>query len=144
MALSPVSRASAGLAAALLASCSFAAPDDRDDSPLASSVISVNAIGVSALALLPGNEASAAQEVNDHGVITGWASHFDPNALERHFRAVRWTPQGTVIDLSGLPQQPTNVATAINSLGVIVGHSDNTSGVIHPLLWRPNGTVLDL
>jgi probable HAF family extracellular repeat protein len=59
-------------------------------------------------------------------------------------RPVRWTTSGEVGTLLGSLGGSYSQASAINTLGEIVGQSTTADGQMHPFIWSPNATLTDL
>jgi hypothetical protein len=96
------------------------------------------------LPLPPGYASSAAEDINDAGVIVGAVSTFD--STEFGAEAAAWVPGagGYDIQLLGkLPGHQTSRATALNDVGDIVGHSVKNS-FRSPVLFSAPGGVQDL
>jgi probable HAF family extracellular repeat protein len=91
-----------------------------------------------ALAAVPGFDRTAANDLNDAGVVVGEAYHFGQDGVE----AVKWQ-QGGVFDLGMLPGASVASATAINAFGRIAGYSNSATTSQHAVLFDAEG-VLDL
>jgi probable HAF family extracellular repeat protein len=87
---------------------------------------------------LPGTSVASATAINDHGQIVGWTGA--PGVSER---AVRWDPDGRMINLGPLPFSLSE-AVAINSRGESGGFTDVADGSLHAAKWTPSGTFIDL
>jgi probable HAF family extracellular repeat protein len=85
-----------------------------------------------------GGSYSAAVDVNERGDVVGY-SQLAGGAGDHAFI---WRG-GRMIDLSPLPGFSSSYATAINDRGDVVGYSAADSG-IRAVLWRPDGTAVDL
>jgi probable HAF family extracellular repeat protein len=59
-------------------------------------------------------------------------------------RAVRWTTSGEVGTLLGSLGGSYSQASAINTLGEIVGQSTTADGLMHPFMWSPSAALTDL
>ena len=99
--------------------------------------------GVSGIALsgLSKRGSSEARDVNDAGVIVGWA--VDAGGVGR---PVRWSPQGTGWGSVQQLSSPTGGggASAINSDGFVVGQVSSGAGQPTAAIWRPDGSRVDL
>jgi probable HAF family extracellular repeat protein len=85
-----------------------------------------------------GGSYSAAVDVNARGDVVGYSQVAD-GAGDHAFI---WR-RGRLIDLSPLAGFPSSYATAVNDRGDVVGFSVGDGG-IRAVLWRPNGTAVDL
>ena len=85
-----------------------------------------------------GGSYSAAVDVNERGDVAGYSQVAD--GAGNH--AFIWRG-GRLIDLSPLPGFSSSYATAINDGGNVVGYSVGDGG-ISAVLWRPDGTAVDL
>ena len=101
--------------------------------------------GTRGLPTLGGDSASVA-EVNENGVVAGWANDtqacpgctlpYPGLPTSQAFHAVMWRG-GKVTDLGALPGDLTSFATGINLRGQIIGVSRVSSGPpSHPFLWQ--------
>jgi probable HAF family extracellular repeat protein len=85
-----------------------------------------------------GGSYSAAVDVNARGDVVGYSQVAD-GAGDHAFI---WR-RGRLIDLSPLAGFSSSYATAVNDRGDVVGFSVGDGG-IRAVLWRPNGTAVDL
>lgn len=99
--------------------------------------------------ITPDDVQSGAYAANEFEQISGWS--YTPvtiGTLTRTLsRAVRWTPSGgaTLLgDFGGFSSQ----ASAINSIGQVIGYATTPDGQANPFLWDPNpapsGTLTNL
>jgi probable HAF family extracellular repeat protein len=89
------------------------------------------------LGTIVGGTQSAANDINNNGVIVGWSLNSAGDT-----RAIRWAPDGKKRSLGTLGGRNSE-ATAINDFGVIVGWSETLSGQRHAFRWE-NGVMTDL
>jgi uncharacterized membrane protein len=102
--------------------------------------------GLDALAMLPGGSTSASAAINDLGVASGVAD--DATGT---FRAVRWLPDGRVVQLGSLPNAIySDSQYSINNQGYSTGVTlydgfdpDNYLS-LRATLWTPRGLPIDL
>jgi probable HAF family extracellular repeat protein len=87
-----------------------------------------------------GGSSSTAVDVNERGDVVGYSEVVGGG--EFGFHAFIWRGE-RLIDLSPLPGFSSSFATAVNDRGDVVGFSAGDAG-INAVLWRPDGTVVDL
>ena len=87
---------------------------------------------------LPGNQGSAAYDINDKGQVVGLMQSAGVSA-----RAVRWEPDGTIVPLGPLPYSLSE-ASAVNKDGISTGFGDLASGGIHAMAWSTAGGATDV
>jgi probable HAF family extracellular repeat protein len=85
-----------------------------------------------------GGGLSTAVDINERGDVVGYG----PLAEGGGDRAFIWRG-GRLIVLSPLPGFSSSFATAVNDRGQVLGYSTGDSG-ISAVLWRPDGTAVDL
>jgi probable HAF family extracellular repeat protein len=84
----------------------------------------------------PAGSASFALDVSEFGEVVGFSQAGDV------LRAFRWQGGGELVDLPPLPGDTSSIAFGVNDRGVVVGVSLDAGS--RPVLWRPDGTVVDL
>ena len=102
--------------------------------------------GLEALPMLPGGTTSASAAINDRGVVSGVAD--DATGT---FRAVRWQPDGRIVQLGSLPRAIySDSQYSINNYGystgvtVLEGSDPYDFLSLRATLWTPRGVPVDL
>ena len=89
---------------------------------------------------LLGGSYSEALDINDNGVVVGWAEN-----AHGYAHAFRWTRSGGMKDLGSLGgPQSFSKAVGINEHGIIAGLSNDAEGRAHLVVWTPSGVIRDL
>jgi probable HAF family extracellular repeat protein len=83
---------------------------------------------------------SYAQDVNNLGFAAG-ASYFS-GRLDERFHAVRWSPDGTILDLGTF--WGSSAAMAINEAGQITGNVGFADGNTRAFFWMPDAGMMDM
>jgi len=106
------------------------------------------------LELLPGGSNSQTSAIASNGLVAGYSENglLDTSGMPVG-RATFWTKQGKITDLGPVPGGTSSAAIAINSLGHVVGFSDNdipdafsmlgVANQTRAFLWQ-NGVIKDL
>jgi probable HAF family extracellular repeat protein len=97
------------------------------------------------LGTLPGFASSHAAGINASGQVVGDVDTADGNII--HAFIYKGTPgvDGVMTDLKTLPGAALSFAVGINDSGYVLGASDDVDGLhFHPVLWRPDGSIIDL
>jgi probable HAF family extracellular repeat protein len=81
---------------------------------------------------------SGAVDVNEHGDVVGQSELAEGVGIH----AFVWRG-GQLVDLSPLPGFPNSYATAVNDRGDVAGFSVGDGGIT-AVLWRPDGTTVDV
>jgi uncharacterized membrane protein len=87
---------------------------------------------------IPGSGGGGVNDTNDHNQVVGSIGAPDVSA-----RAVRWDPNGRVVDLGPTPFS-LSVAEVVNDHALAGGYTDFADGTIHASLWRGAKTYIDL
>jgi len=91
------------------------------------------------LRALPGSTSATARDINDNNQVVGFVPTTTPGVR----RAVRWDPDGRIVNLGPLPLSASEAYT-INNNALAGGFADVANGDIHATLWDPAGRVTDL
>jgi hypothetical protein len=87
---------------------------------------------------IPGSRDGLVHDINDHNQVVGALPAPDISA-----HAVRWDPDGRVVNLGPLPFS-LSVAEVINDHALAGGYTDYADGTIHASLWTGAGKTIDL
>jgi probable HAF family extracellular repeat protein len=90
-----------------------------------------------------GGASSEAMDLNDNGVVTGYANYDDSGFV----RAFRWSLAGGMVNLGSLPGTAESRGMAINAMGTVAGVSNFNGGEAEPthaVRWSPNLALTDL
>lgn len=85
-----------------------------------------------------GGSSSSALDINERGDVVGYSRVAEDVATHAFVRR-----GGRMIDLGTLPGDADSYATDVNDRGDVVGYSSGGDG-IRAVLWRPDGTAVDL
>ena len=101
--------------------------------------------GYAELDLLPGAvwKQAEAMAINEAGVAVGWAT-----SHEAARQAVRWSADGRVEALPGLPGGEHSIVNDINASGWMVGEAERPVHEdvqrVRPVIWSPDGTAQEI
>jgi uncharacterized membrane protein len=97
--------------------------------------------GVTYFQTLKGANASPPSAINASAHVVGqvWGNFYRLNP-----HAYVWTQRGQSHDLGTLPGGRVSNAVGIDDVGHIAGTSDDSQGVVHNVLWTPQGVIQDL
>lgn len=88
--------------------------------------------------VIPGSDTGLVNGVNDRNQVVGAMSAPDISA-----RAVRWDPNGRIVNLGPLPFSLSE-AEVVNDHALAGGYTDFADGTIHATLWSRAGKAIDL
>ena len=97
--------------------------------------------GMKDLGTLSGGNVSAAQGINDSGVVVGYSNLGGHPATD--FFAFQWTKGGGMVNLGTLPGGPSSAAFEVNSAGTVSGDSFVSNGVVKATSWS-SGSIKNL
>jgi len=89
--------------------------------------------GMQDLGTLSGGTVSAAQGINDDGLVVGYSNK--EGDIATNFEAVRWSATRVMSDLGTLSDGSSSSAFAINASGEIAGDSFNGAGIVKVTRW---------
>jgi uncharacterized membrane protein len=112
--------------------------ESQDNSPPFGEVYAFKYTVADGMRALPNSAGGSARDINDNNQVVGYVRI--PGAAGR---AVRWDPNGKVVNLGPLPLSGSE-AHAINNQGFAGGFTDVAGGDIHAAVWDPAGRQTDL
>ena len=127
-----------GSLSALACSESSTSPGTPDLTVFGVDPASARGVFVTDLGVLPGYDSSAANAINDTGLVAGVSKWPGPA------HATLWQLGGAITDLGVLPLGTYSVAQAINYGGVVVGYADTGAYSSRGFKWTPGVGMISL